>query len=62
MIPRVVNWASTWENHRAGSFDQYGWNLMLTVEVIGGGVARQGHQFSASIDSLFELNFTNHIY
>ena len=39
MIPRVVNWASTWENHRAGSFDQYGGSLMLTVKVIGGGVA-----------------------
>ena len=36
MIPRVVNCASTWENHRAGSFDQCGGSLMLTAAVRGG--------------------------
>ena len=36
VIPRVVNCASTWENHRAGSLDQYGGSLMLTAAVNGG--------------------------
>ena len=38
-MARVVNRASTWENHSAGSLGQYGGSLMLIAEVTGSGGA-----------------------